>query len=33
MPFVMAMQIGRAIVAMAIGPSLARRLARWMAES
>ncbi len=31
MPFVMTMQIGRAIVAILIGPSVARLLARWTA--
>ena len=30
MPFVMTMQIGRAIVAILIGPGLARLIARWM---
>ena len=29
MPFVMTMQVGRAILAIVIGPSLARLLARW----
>ena len=29
LPFVMTMQIGRAIVAILIGPALARFLARW----
>jgi uncharacterized membrane protein AbrB (regulator of aidB expression) len=32
MPFVMAMQIARAIVAIVIGPALARVLARWVEE-
>ena len=30
MPFVMTMQMGRAIVAILIGPGLARLIARWM---
>ena len=33
LPFVMTMQIGRAIVAILIGPSLARILARWTADA
>ena len=32
MPFVMAMQIGRLFVAILVGPSLARIIARWTAE-
>jgi uncharacterized protein len=33
MPFVMSMQIGRAILAILIGPALARLLTRWVVES
>ena len=33
LPFVMTMQIGRAIVAILIGPALARFLVRWAVES
>jgi uncharacterized membrane protein AbrB (regulator of aidB expression) len=31
MPFVMAMQIGRLLMVILIGPSLARMIARWTA--
>jgi uncharacterized protein len=33
LPFVMTMQIGRAIVAILIGPALARFLVRWAVET
>ena len=32
-PFVMAMQIGRLLMVILIGPSLARMIARWTAEA
>ena len=33
LPFVMTMQVGRAIIAILIGPALARLLTRWVVQS